>query len=305
MLQSRARALKRHLPSAVDGDDQGVHQARVASRRLREVVPVLATSLKPGKMDKAGRKIRRLTRALGTVRELDVTLHLLDGLARSKDVPRVAVEEVRAHVIAERDRRRATMLRRLERVNADKLDRRLASVADALQESEDERWRDVLGARLLKRAKHLLAAMNDAGQIYAAEGLHQVRISAKKLRYVLEIAADSGLKSAAAHVRAIKQAQEMLGEMHDLQILESHVAAVQARPTSGRIPPAGLHALARHIEDECRHLHGRYVAASPGLREVCVDVSKAVVPQLERAGSRPALKMGLARTGRRPAARAR
>jgi len=302
LLHSRARALKRHLPTAVAGDADGVHQARVASRRLREVVPVLATGLKSGKADKAGRKIRRLTRALGKVRELDVTMHLLDGLARSEDVPRVAVEEVRAHVIAERDRRREVMLRRLERVNANKLDRRLTSVADALQESDDERWRHALGVRLVKRAKRLLAAIDDAGQVYAAEGLHQVRISGKKLRYVLEIAADSGLKSAEAPLRTIKSAQELLGQIHDLQILQSHVAAVQARPSGRRILPAGLEAISRHIEDQCRHLHGRYVAASPALRDVCADVVKSVAPQLERAGRRPALKMGLARAPQRRAA---
>ena len=73
---SGARApCKRHLPSAIAGDDRGVHQARVASRRLREAVPVLAAGLKHSKAGKASRKIRRLTRALGTVRELDVTLH--------------------------------------------------------------------------------------------------------------------------------------------------------------------------------------------------------------------------------------
>ena len=42
LLERLARALKRHLPAAIAGDDTAVHQARVASRRLREAVPVLA-----------------------------------------------------------------------------------------------------------------------------------------------------------------------------------------------------------------------------------------------------------------------
>ena len=46
-------ALKRHLPAAIAGDDIGVHQARVASRRLREAVPVLSTGLKGSKAGKA------------------------------------------------------------------------------------------------------------------------------------------------------------------------------------------------------------------------------------------------------------
>ena len=46
LLARRAAALKRHLPGALDGDSHGVHQARVASRRLREAVPVLTTGVK-------------------------------------------------------------------------------------------------------------------------------------------------------------------------------------------------------------------------------------------------------------------
>src|SRR5689334_16692063 len=78
LLRRLARALNRHLPAAIAGDDLGVHQARVTSRRLREAVPVLATGLHGSKAGKAQRKIRRLTRALGSVRELDVTIQLLD-----------------------------------------------------------------------------------------------------------------------------------------------------------------------------------------------------------------------------------
>jgi CHAD domain-containing protein len=295
LLQRRARDLKRHLPKAAAGDDTGVHQARVASRRLREAVPVLSIGLESGKAEKANRKIRRLTKALGTVRELDVTLQILNDLARSPDVSRAAVEDVRAHVVAERDRRRQKMLRRLDRVDADKLDRRLASVAEALQDSDDERWREALGVRLVKRAKRLASAIVEAGQIYAPEGLHQVRIAAKKLRYGLEIAADAGVRAAAPHVRALKRAQELLGRLHDLQILQSHLAAVQARRLSPRTA-AGLVALAQHIEGQCRHLHARYVAASPSLRDLCADVRPGVVPQLERSRIRRPLKMSLPRT---------
>src|SRR3954469_13947581 len=124
LLQRLAGALGRHLPAAIAGENTGVHQARVASRRLREAVPVLSTGLKGSKAGKATRKIRRLTRALGTVRELDVTLGLLDELALRPDVPRTAVEDVRACVVPEREVRRAVMLKRLDHVDAEKISRR-------------------------------------------------------------------------------------------------------------------------------------------------------------------------------------
>src|SRR4051812_40026043 len=124
LLEARAKALKEHLPKAIDGDGIGVHHARVASRRLREVVPVLAEDVKGNKPRKAERKIRRLTRALGSVRELDVTLTVLDELAARDTLPRNALEDVRAHVVAEREERRAARLQRVGKGNGEKRGRR-------------------------------------------------------------------------------------------------------------------------------------------------------------------------------------
>jgi CHAD domain-containing protein len=299
LLVRLSRELKRQLPKAVQGEGDGVHQARVTTRRLREAVPVLATGLKGSKAGKARRKIRRLTKALGTVRELDVTLGLLDELARSPEVTRNAVEDVRARVVEERDARRNVMLERLEQVNPEKLEKRLVSVGAALQEATAEPWRKALAARLLKRARRLSDTMDAAGHMYASDRLHLVRIAAKKLRYGLELAANSGVKEAAAHVRTIKRAQETLGKLHDLQVLQRHVAAVQAgAPSSRAHAREGLQDLARHIEDQCRLLHGRYVALVPPLREMVLAVRKTIVPQLAHPPRRaPAVKMTLPRSG--------
>ena len=297
LLQRLARSLKRHLPEAAAGDNTGVHQARVTSRRLREAVPVLATGLKGSKAGKATRKLRRLTRALGTVRELDVTLTLLDELASAAEVSRTAVEDVRAHVVRERDARRAVMLKRLERVDADKLGRRLGSVGAALESATEEPWRRTLCSRLLRRSKRLSVAMDAAGQMYAPERLHDVRIAAKKLRYGLELAYDSGVKQAAAHVRTIKRAQDLLGKLHDLQVLQTHIAEAQINGDTARAESrAALDVLAGHVEGQCRRLHGRYLSSSAALRDVPAAIRKVIVPQLANTPRRRRpLKMALSR----------
>jgi CHAD domain-containing protein len=283
LLERRARALKRHLKAAIDGDVTGVHQARVASRRLREAVPVLATGLKGSKAGKARNKIRRLTRALGTVRESDVTIALLDELAARDTLPRLALEEVRRHAMEEAERRRETMLKRLEGVNIDKLDRRLAAVGQALAQAETEGWRQVLASRLLKRTKALKSAMGDAGRIYNPEHLHQVRIASKKLRYTMEMAAETGATHARRLVTLLKRTQDTLGRLHDLQVLQGHVGAVQAAPVGRSIPDTGLDLIGRALEDECRHLHGRYVATLPALAELTEATRTAIVPQIARS----------------------
>ena len=301
LLARRAAALKRHLPGAVGGDAHGVHQARVASRRLREAVPVLTSDVKGTKSGKALGKIRRLTGALGTVRELDVTIQILDTLVAKESLPRPALEAVRGRVVTERDERRAVMLKRLERVNLEKLDRRLASMDGVVAEAGSEAWRDALGARMLKRSKALATAIAAAGHMYSPEQLHQVRIAAKKLRYAMELAFDAGVKTASAPVRAVKRAQETLGRLHDLQVLLSHVAAVQAEPSGSSLPDGGLDIISRALEDECRHLHARYVATMPRLIEVIEATRAVVVPDLAHRAR--ALQMKKMTLKARPVAR--
>jgi len=294
LLARRARALKRHLQEAVEGNGHGVHQARVASRRLREAVPVLATGLKHSKAGKARTKIKRVTRALGAIRELDVTIALLDDLAARDAVPRLALEEVRGHVMKKQEQRRGVMLKRLDRVNVDKLDRRLGSLGEALQQADKEPWRQTLASRLLKRSKVLRAAAEEAGHMYEAERLHNVRIAAKKLRYAVEVAAETGIKAATRPASTIKRAQDTLGRLHDLQVLQLHVAEVQAMPRRSPSNDGGLDAISRLLEDECRHLHARYVAGVPALQAVIEDIRTVVVPQLVRPRRpRRALKMKL------------
>jgi CHAD domain-containing protein len=298
LLLRRARDLERHLPAARAGHDVGVHQARVASRRLREAVPVLAADTRVRK--KAERKIRRVTQALGTVREMDVTVQMLDEFARGPGVPRDALEDVRTHVIAERDRRRATMLDRLRRVNTAKLSRRLEEVALMIPGATLGEWRAVLIARVGLRARRLRTAIYQAGQVYAAEQLHLVRIAVKKLRYALELVADSRLAPARPMVNTLKRAQETLGRLHDLQVIEQHVAAVQALPPTRRgATEGGLNVIARMLADECRHIHARYMKQVPGLLELADACTSRVVPAM--AHRRP-LKMVSSRPARNAAA---
>jgi CHAD domain-containing protein len=310
LLARRARALKLHMNGALAGNGHGLHQARVASRRLREAVPVLTAGVKGTKANKALKKIRRLTKALGAVRELDVTLHVLDDLAAKDTLPRLALEDVRGHVVNERDERRKVMLKRMEDVDLSKLDRRLSSVGEVLASEASEMWRDALAARLLKRSKTLAAAIADAGHVYGPEQLHRVRLAAKKLRYALELANDARVRGAASGpMRVVKRAQDTLGTLHDLQILQTHVAAVQAQPNDRKRPDGGLEIIGRALEDQCRHLHARYVAMIPKLTEAIALTRSQVVPQLAqrsaRSRTRP-LKMSLKDrpATRRPAARA-
>ena len=124
-----------------------------------------------------------------------MTLHLIDELAERPGVPPPALAEVRALVIEERERRRAVMLERLKRRRHRTSWRggcEAVRAGAARRPTPAHNWRGALALRIARRGRRLEKAIEQAGQIYAPEALHQVRIAAKKLRYALEIADESG-----------------------------------------------------------------------------------------------------------------
>lgn len=270
LLKERARDLSRHVAAAIRGENRGVHQGRVASRRLRESLPVAGG---PGAaVREARRSFRSVGRALGPVRELDVALdHLEQGLHGAK-IPRIAIERVRAHVRAERERRRERMLARLERVDLmdaiDRIDRIAGRTSRALTAATAM----TLERRVRARALALEMAIDRAGTLYDPDRLHAVRIAGKKLRYALEVVRAASLARVGAELRALKQAQEVLGLMHDYQILLEHVGAVIDVTPKGTPGAAGLRAMAAAYDRECRKLHATYLKFAPSLRSTASRV---------------------------------
>src|ERR671921_161257 len=92
MIRQRLRALARTLPGARTGDVASIHQARVATRRLREALPVLGGGPRGRKLE---RRVRDLTQALGPVRELDVALLMLEEFLGEEDMPQAGIECLR------------------------------------------------------------------------------------------------------------------------------------------------------------------------------------------------------------------
>ncbi|HSL21312.1 MAG TPA: CHAD domain-containing protein [Vicinamibacterales bacterium] len=300
LVRRRVLALRRHLPTALDGDPGALHRARVASRRLRELLPLVRPT-----SPKARRRIRRLTQLLGRVRELDVAIGLLNEGDLGRGVTRLALYEARQHLREGREARRVQMLRRLHKVSLKKLDRHVEGMITAAAAQEAAEWRRVLATRLTRRAARLRDEMASAGAIYVAERLHGVRIAAKKLRYALEIGAEMGLREAAGLAAIVRRSQVTLGDLQDRSVLlrEVHEAGDKAVDESARL---GLLALAAQLEEVCRERHAQYLAQRPALADAVAAVRQHIVPELARgARTRAPLRAALkpARAPRRAAAR--
>lgn len=271
LLRQRLVSLLTAMPAAQAGDEISVHQARVASRRLREALPVLGARADADALDSAGKRVRRITRALGPVRELDVTLLLLAELEGKGTAPKRAISRVRTAVLEQRRKRRQAMLEEIRPSRLEKLRKRLVEVAAPERRSEPLRSAAAeAAAKAATRAARLKAAIERAGGIYLADRLHRVRIEAKKLRYALEIQRELARSRSTARLRTLKHHQDLLGRIHDLEILNEHAREVQATlPPSNRRAMAEVGRLIRAVEDECREGHAAYMRGRPALIRLC------------------------------------
>lgn len=274
LLHRRVSTLLEAMPAAQAGDETSVHQARVASRRLREALPVAGADAHDA-VRRALKQVRRVTRALGPVREIDVALgHLAEFAARGVSAPS-AVGQVQRALERERHRRRREMLDALSPGRLQKLEQKLASFGAAAP-SADSRAAALAEAerRVVERALRLAEAIERAGAIYLADRLHAVRVAVKKLRYALEIQRELRRSRATARIRQLKEVQELLGRLHDLEILIEHTRAVQVGQTAtDRRTDVELDGLVRALEAECREVHAVYVARRPALARLCETLS--------------------------------
>jgi len=284
VIRQRLRALDKNLPAAAKGNVEALHQARVASRRMREALPLVSTGSRGRRLQ---RQIRKITRALGPVRDLDVALQILDEIEEAGETSRSAVGRLRQAVSRERASLYSEMKRRLDDFNLDRLRKRTLSAARrAADEGERRDPKRVARAfqRAANRAERLRAAIEGATGIYLPDRLHDVRIAIKKLRYSLELARELGgtrvargrqsgansPRAAAGRIRTLKNTQDLLGRMRDLEVLIARTRAVQGAPGAPNLKTSGeLDRLVRRLENECRQLHGHYMSSRQTLLSIC------------------------------------
>jgi CHAD domain-containing protein len=267
-LGRRLSVLDRDLPAALEHDAEALHRTRVASRRLREVLPVIeavdGNDVLPARKSRG--RVRQLTRALGGVRELDVALALLDELSSHHPLLESVAVSVRQEIQRDRAERYADMIRSLADIKTGRLTRELASLADAPHAATGAEQHRRLRDRVLRRARRLDQTVDDAGALYAFDRLHRVRIAAKKLRYVLELVQELTRVGTTRLVSRLKEVQDLLGRLHDLEILAAYVRRVRDVPSPRR--PRGEASLIGSIERETRELHAGYLRRTEMLRTV-------------------------------------
>ena len=202
-------------------DHEALHQVRVASRRVRSVLDLVRPELYP-EHKRLARRLRRLTRALGLTRELDV--HVLQLEALANDLPGLATGAALDHALellsGQARKARKAMARELDHCS-------LKGLPDLIKVPSlpDPFLVGALGASAWERLEPLLdQALGPLPGLLEPEdatAMHQARIRIKGLRYALEVLGAAMAAPPEARLAQLKALQNALGEHHDLVTMEA------------------------------------------------------------------------------------
>jgi CHAD domain-containing protein len=262
-LRERSRHLFRNLPLAMAGQEEPVHQIRVAARRLRATLPIAAPDPSGRRVRRALRSLRKLTRAAGTSRDMDVCLALLDTRIPGPRQRSAALRALRGRFSAARGRSRRRMAESflafdIARLHGD-LGRILAGGGASVEETMA-----LLHAARAQQGQEILEALQALGGRFEPAALHELRSRARRLRYIAELG-DAILQSAPRAAKRLKGYQELLGELHDAWVLATWMRG-QVRSSAGRgrsEEAAEAVRLAEEFERLARSLHARFLATRP------------------------------------------
>ena len=253
----RADSLTKHVASASKHEIDGIHDLRVASRRLRAALQDMRPQYRKRAIKPLQKRIRAITRGLGKARELDVTLELLASMGNDSST---SAQKAVSHLQNE-----LSALRAGESAAVD------ASCALVLENTFESECRDLAvnlkhtercflkqsSDTLSDKYDDLCAAYRTWQKSKAETDLHALRIAFKKMRYTCEICREVYGEQMNALIETLKGVQEALGSWNDYRVAREYaigclrgekIVTPGADELIGRIDARVAHAAAHFIE---------------------------------------------------------
>lgn len=210
-----------------ENDPEGVHDMRVASRRLRSALRDFMPQLRKRRLTEQLKVIKGIADALGEVRDQDVAIEALEKLAK-KAPPRVSsgidqlVEIRRAKRIAAHQELIPFLdeacLVQLRSDFVPKVKITTGSKAHTKARSTEVIYRDVARVAILERLKELEKLSGSLYHPLKVKPLHKMRIAAKRLRYALELFEKCWGRQLLLFPRKTAELQSSLGDLHDCDV---------------------------------------------------------------------------------------
>jgi len=246
-IAASVQRLFRHDPGVRVGEDmEAVHQARVATRRLRSDLRTFAPLLDQAWSEALREELSWVAAELGTVRDGQVLLaRLRQTAAQLPPLDAAPLGEVIAELAAEVDAECAKLLdgMREERYLTLLDDLVDAAANPVLADGAERRATDALPRLVARPWRRLARARRALDRPPLDDQLHQLRIMAKRVRYASEAVAPVVGKQAAALAAAAAGLQEVLGDFHDAIVAADWLRARAGETTARAFATGALYAL--------------------------------------------------------------
>ncbi|WP_157033747.1 CYTH and CHAD domain-containing protein [Belnapia moabensis] len=252
--------LMANLPAAVAGQAAGVHNMRIAIRRLRAALALFHQHLAGSTEARLTAELRRLGRVLGEARDWDVFCTETLPKAAEDGVAKPLLEIMRVRAGAARADAHSGLSAELAGSALTALVLDLAAWAEdpaALAGSPDggalhtplKTLAPALEARLERKARRRGKHIRQRSE----EELHSLRKALKRLRYGIEFLAPlHHTKRVNAYLKGCKALQEHLGVINDAAVAVSLAERLSAKEPSLTLVTAALKAWTDHRGNEAR-----------------------------------------------------
>jgi len=234
ILRSRFEEMRVYRDAALDWSDiEGVHDMRVASRRLRSALRDFTPYLRERKLRRLNKALKNIADALGAVRDQDVAILALEQLAAKAPAKVSAgIEQLAAERRLKRDIARAELgqaitneaLAKLEKEfnsaleDGLKVPRKRKTGGDNRKSAERLDCRDAGREVIAERFRELQDLSASLYSPHKIKPLHEMRIAAKRLRYAIELFASCWDETLTSFAKEIAKMQDSLGELHDCDV---------------------------------------------------------------------------------------
>jgi len=233
-VRKQTRQLLKQLDGVREADDiEYVHQARVASRRLRAGLRVFPECFPRKKVKRWRKKVRRLTEGLGPARDRDVQAEFVRGVLAELDDKAHRPGIARLLLRLEQSRRaiQPEVVRAVDRFEASGVGSQMLAAAEKRRAKFKKRHLLVQSPFVFSQAsEHICNRLNELigyeDCLAEAEDLeqhHAMRIAAKRLRYTMEIFQPVYEGRLDGFVKAMKGLQTLLGDIHDCDVWVEHL----------------------------------------------------------------------------------
>src|SRR6476620_1962023 len=121
LLDEQTSVLRTQLNAVYDGNSEAVHDSRVATRRIRELLALVPTVPgRDGDLDVAA-GYQKMGRALGMVRDADVQIDLIKGVEAHAPQTAPSLVVIRQDHEQQRLQKMRRLIKTLERIDVDAL----------------------------------------------------------------------------------------------------------------------------------------------------------------------------------------